>query len=86
MALYRKACEAMSVKPRTVRLGYIWNMALRIIPNPMLFRCSMVMDGPSTSGSSLPDSVRTSSSIASVVSSASSLRPWVMSQRGLSGT
>ena len=38
------------------------------------------------SGSSRPDSSRTSASIWSTMRSASSSRPWMKSQRGLSGT
>src|SRR5918992_3219390 len=55
----------MSMSPRTVRLGYIWNMARKMMPNPMLLRCSMVMVSSSPIGGSfsLPVYLRTWSSM-----------------------
>src|SRR5918997_4296895 len=33
----------MSTSPRTVRLGYIWNMVRKMGAKPILLRCSMVI-------------------------------------------
>jgi hypothetical protein len=85
IALYRNACPMNSENPRMVRRGYCLNMVLAMVMNPIVWRCRMVMDC-SGSGSSAPVSRSTRCSIPSTSFSASRSRPWMNSQRGLSGT
>ena len=68
-----------------VRRGYIVKTVLAIMPIPMVFRCRMVIRSD-TLGSRSPVSSTIVFSISSTIRLPSSSRPWMKSQRGLSGT
>jgi exo-beta-1,3-glucanase (GH17 family) len=75
-----------SAKLSAVRRGYFENAVDAISRNETDLRWRTVIGSPGSSSSSWPVSERTSSSISPTISSASSSRPWMNSQRSDSGT
>ena len=84
-ALYMNAWPTNSARPSTARLGYFVKATWAISRKEIVLRCSTRIES-SGSESSSSASARTSLSIESTIRSASSSRPWMNSQRGLSGT
>jgi hypothetical protein len=74
----------MSDRPSTPRAGYSLTTYFAIETKPICSRCSTSIGACSGSGSG-PAVFSTSASIERTTSSASSARPCVSSQRGLSG-
>ena len=84
-ALYMNAWPTKSARPSSARLGYFVKATWAISRKEIVLRCSTRIES-SGSESFSSDSSRTSRSIESTMRSASSSRPWMNSQRGLSGT
>ena len=81
-----KAWPMNSASPRIVRRGYIVTTERTISDSGIVLRWRTVSSSPLVSGRSRPVSSSTCRSIPATISSASFSRPWMNSQRGLSGT
>ncbi len=85
IALYRNACPTKSARQSTARRGYLLNATRAISRKGIDFRWRTVIVSSGT-GSFSCVSCSIACSIESTMRSASSSRPWMNSQRGLSGT
>ena len=86
IALYRNDWVIISVAPRIARFVYWWNASRRNVRYPYRVSGMISIALPSSMGASSCPDLRTCSSILAITLSASSWRPWVTSQRGLSGS
>ena len=75
-----------SERPRIVRFGYMLTTERMISDSGIALRWCTVSSSSEGSGSSPPVDSFTWRSMSETISSASSSRPWMKSQRGLSGT